>query len=88
MLLIPGHLWEVGKPSGPQAETAASSSCCEVQPYNGALLHFIILNTGEFCLPFFLCTVLWFWGFFSEYDAPGTYIKLFWSGFVYSNLDD
>lgn len=55
----------------------------------GALIHFIILNTGEFCLPFFLCTVLWFLVcFFSVYDAPGTFIKLFWSGFVYSNLDD
>lgn len=90
VLLIPGYLWEV-KPHGPQADTASSSSLV----IDGALIHFIILNTGEFCLPFFLCTVfgvLGFWFvflvFFSEYDAPGTYIKLFWSGFVYSNLDD
>lgn len=57
---------------------------------DGALIHFIILNTGEFCLPFFFF-VLYFGflsSFFSEYDAPGTYIKLFWSGFVYSNLED
>lgn len=33
------------------------------------------------------CTLV-FGLFFSVYDAPGTFIKLFWSGFVYSNLDD
>lgn len=63
VLLIPGYLWEV-KPHGPQADTASSSSLV----IDGALIHFIILNTGEFCLPFFLCTVfgvlVCFFGFF------------------------
>lgn len=58
MLLIPGYLWEV-KPHGPQADTASSSSLV----IDGALIHFIILNTGEFCLPFFLCTVFGVLGF-------------------------
>lgn len=48
---------------------------------DGALIHLIVLKTGE--LPFFSCTVS-----FSECDASGTPIKLFWNAFMYSKSGD
>lgn len=83
MLLIPGHLWEVEKPPGPQADTAASSSCCGVQPCRRWSFDIFDCFKDWGILLAFSCTVS-----FSEYDARGTHIKLFWSGFVDSKSGD
>lgn len=54
---MPGHLWEVKKPAGLQAKTAASSSCCVYSlVVDGALIHqkhLDCLKTGGILLAFF-----------------------------------
>lgn len=54
---------------------AAAVVCSHV--VGGALMYL------KHLLAFYSCTVS-----FSEYDALGTHIKLFWSGFVYSKSGD